>query len=447
MQWGSFDNMNKLTRTMIGVLVAASSLPRSALAQEGWASGSAVGAKAVTGDQRSELGPGGAVQLVVRQGLGARFALQIEGTALGMAHGRAPADPGVAARSDASLLGLAGGVQVRPFGRPSSNARGLWIDVNAGVAATGGLARPLVDTHLGWDFRATSSVAIGPTIGLLFVPQPESDVRSDSAAIGLLGVRVTTIADEPRVTLLSPLAPLDLPPRDRDGDGIPDDKDACPDQPEDRDGFEDEDGCPDLDDDRDGVPDALDRCPREPEDRDGFEDQDGCPDPDNDRDGIPDTSDRCPDEAETFNGFEDDDGCPDERGMRATTSEIRVDDRIQFTLDRATLTASSRPTLARLARLLGEHKEYELVSIEGHADDSGTDKYNEELSAKRAAAVRDALVEQGVARGRLAVVGFGESRPLVSGSNLAARASNRRVEFKILKKQHDDGRISAGGIR
>jgi OmpA-OmpF porin, OOP family len=101
-------------------------------------------------------------------------------------------------------------------------------------------------------------------------------------------------------------------PRDRDGDGILDDQDACPLAAEDRDGFEDSDGCPDLDNDGDRFPDAADKCPNEPEDMDGFEDADGCPDLDNDKDGIPDERDACRDVPETKNGFKDDDGCPDE---------------------------------------------------------------------------------------------------------------------------------------
>jgi OmpA-OmpF porin, OOP family len=101
---------------------------------------------------------------------------------------------------------------------------------------------------------------------------------------------------------------------DRDGDGIKDDVDKCPDEPEDFDGFEDEDGCPDPDNDRDGIPDEDDKCPDIPEDKDGVEDEDGCPEGDkNDRDGdgIPDNIDKCPDEPEDFDQFEDDDGCPD----------------------------------------------------------------------------------------------------------------------------------------
>jgi outer membrane protein OmpA-like peptidoglycan-associated protein len=134
---------------------------------------------------------------------------------------------------------------------------------------------------------------------------------------------------------------------DRDGDGLKDDVDQCPDEPEDFDGFEDEDGCPELDNDRDGIldddddcphgpedqdnladevgfheaynfdrdgdglHDHVDQCPDDPEDFDGFEDEDGCPELDNDRDGIPDVDDLCPMVAEDKDGFEDEDGCPD----------------------------------------------------------------------------------------------------------------------------------------
>jgi outer membrane protein OmpA-like peptidoglycan-associated protein len=101
-------------------------------------------------------------------------------------------------------------------------------------------------------------------------------------------------------------APVDL-----DRDGVPDDVDRCPLEPEDRDGFQDDDGCPDPDNDNDGIPDAADKCPNAAEDKDGFQDDDGCPDPDNDKDGIPDAADKCPNQPETKNGYKDDDGCPD----------------------------------------------------------------------------------------------------------------------------------------
>jgi OmpA-OmpF porin, OOP family len=98
--------------------------------------------------------------------------------------------------------------------------------------------------------------------------------------------------------------------RDADGDGIPDAEDKCPDQPEDRDGFKDSDGCPELDNDADGIPDATDKCPNEAEDLDQFQDEDGCPEPDNDGDGIPDLNDPCPNAAEDGKGKRPKDGCP-----------------------------------------------------------------------------------------------------------------------------------------
>jgi hypothetical protein len=131
---------------------------------------------------------------------------------------------------------------------------------------------------------------------------------------------------------------------DKDRDGVPDDVDQCPEIPEDKDGFEDADGCPDIDDDDDGVIDSEDACPRVPgvpstdpkkngcpapdSDGDGIPDpvdacphlkgvksddpkRNGCPITDRDKDGIPDDIDKCPDQPEDKDGFQDDDGCPD----------------------------------------------------------------------------------------------------------------------------------------
>ena len=98
---------------------------------------------------------------------------------------------------------------------------------------------------------------------------------------------------------------------DRDGDGIDDDDDQCPNDREDRDEYQDSDGCPDPDNDSDGLPDDRDGCVNEAEDIDEYQDDDGCPEPDNDGDGIQDGYDGCPNDAEDLDGFEDRDGCPD----------------------------------------------------------------------------------------------------------------------------------------
>ncbi len=101
------------------------------------------------------------------------------------------------------------------------------------------------------------------------------------------------------------------PEADNDDDGVMDTDDKCPLVPEDEDGFEDDDGCPDLDNDKDGVPDTEDACPDEAGPRSGDPTKSGCPNRDRDDDGIPDATDKCPDEPEDKDGFEDDDGCPD----------------------------------------------------------------------------------------------------------------------------------------
>lgn len=102
------------------------------------------------------------------------------------------------------------------------------------------------------------------------------------------------------------------PDNDNDGDEIEDADDDCRDEPEDRDHFEDKDGCPEEDNDKDGILDEEDRCRTEAEDKDGHEDRDGCPDDDNDGDGIADLEDGCPNRAEDIDQWRDDDGCPDE---------------------------------------------------------------------------------------------------------------------------------------
>ena len=100
---------------------------------------------------------------------------------------------------------------------------------------------------------------------------------------------------------------------DTDGDGIPDADDECTYDPEDPDGFEDEDGCADLDNDGDMVMDQDDRCPDEAAEEFKDEDEDGCTDAfdDRDKDGMEDRYDACPNRKEDLDGDGDDDGCPE----------------------------------------------------------------------------------------------------------------------------------------
>src|SRR5665213_1015426 len=194
--------------------------------------------------------------------------------------------------------------------------------------------------------------------------------------------------------------------RDRDHDGVYDINDKCPDQPEDRDGFEDADGCPDPDNDGDGIPDSFDNCPNDPEDADGFQDEDGCPDPDNDKDGIPDATDKCPNQPETLNGIKDDDGCPDPgpEWVRLGQGRIEVDERIGFVGHggKLTLKADSAKVVNDVALVMKGHPEITRLKIEVRTP--GVPLIE---TQRRAEAVRDFLVSKGVDAGRLNPVGLG----------------------------------------
>jgi len=225
------------------------------------------------------------------------------------------------------------------------------------------------------------------------------------------------------------------PDPDNDQDGIPDKKDRCPNEPEDKDGFQDDDGCPETDNDNDGIPDAQDKCPNDPEDRDGFQDDDGCPDLDNDGDGIPDAADKCPNEPETRNGVDDDDGCPDTGGaVIVTGTKIELPDQIQFETGKATILGRSEALLDRVAEKIRSNPNVKRIRIEGHTDDVGSSKKNQELSQARAEAVREYLIKKGVEADRLSAVGYGDTRPLDKRKTAEARAKNRRVEFIIVEQ-------------
>ena len=282
------------------------------------------------------------------------------------------------------------------------------------------------------------------------------------------------------------------PDPDNDGDGTPDGRDLCPQLAEDRDGWKDDDGCPDeeADVDHDGVdydhdrcplepgvqpdgcprtpapalaafglaplpasasappsasaspngdldgdrvPDAEDRCPGTAEDRDDFEDDDGCPEPDNDLDGIPDLKDRCPFDAETINGVADDDGCPDV-GTAAVffkSNKVVFTGTVRFRTGSAALDPTSFPLLKQVAAVLKAAASVS-VEIQGHTDDVGNAAANIKLSKQRAQTIRAFMTKAGVAAGRLTAVGYGPTRPRASNKTADGREQNRRVEFVIL---------------
>jgi outer membrane protein OmpA-like peptidoglycan-associated protein len=233
-----------------------------------------------------------------------------------------------------------------------------------------------------------------------------------------------------------PIDPIDLE-IDTDKDGFLDPTDRCPEEAEDKNGYEDDDGCPDeatYDRDRDGVVGDDEKCPEELEDKDDFEDNDGCPDLDNDVDGVIDEDDKCPGEKETINGVTDWDGCPDEGvGQTEYVENVKIEIKatILFEPSRATLKDQSKPLLDQVALQILAHPEVKKVRIEGHTDSSGSEADNLALSQGRAEAVRTYIMSKGVKAERLDAVGFGESRPIHDNATLDGRSKNRRVEFVI----------------
>ncbi|NTX59359.1 OmpA family protein [Myxococcus sp. CA051A] len=262
------------------------------------------------------------------------------------------------------------------------------------------------------------------------------------------------------------------PPVDTDGDGLYDPDDKCPTQPEDKDGFEDADGCPDPDNDQDGIldgddkcvnepetkngfqdeegcPDEAppvdtdgdglfdpdDKCPNQPEDKDGFQDGDGCPDPDNDKDGIPDVADKCPNEPEVINGVADEDGCPDKGKVKVQVDgeRILILEKVYFATGKDIILPRSFPLLKQVAAVLRANPQVELLRVEGHTDDQGNDASNLDLSKRRAANVRAFLVKEGIDAARLESQGYGETKPVDTNKTAKGRENNRRVEFNIVR--------------
>lgn len=256
---------------------------------------------------------------------------------------------------------------------------------------------------------------------------------------------------------------------DSDGDGVPDNKDRCPETAgspalmgcpdSDNDGIANRDdfcpnlagvaefkGCPDTD--GDGIPDKLDNCPELA----GPESLQGCPD--SDGDGITDGKDWCPNEAGTAvtNGCPDTDGdgvadkdddCPAVAGLvsnhgcpemkdaiAANPGSFKTISMIYFASGSSSLNGASVSELERIISIMKENKELSLV-IEGHTDDTGDDSINNNLSLKRVSSVTNYLVRNGINPERYTEADFGESMPIVPNNTKEGKAKNRRVVLKL----------------
>jgi OmpA-OmpF porin, OOP family len=241
-----------------------------------------------------------------------------------------------------------------------------------------------------------------------------------------------------------PPPPVVEPPKDRDGDGVLDVDDKCPDVPglaslqgcpdRDGDGITDADdkcpdvaglaryqGCPIPDTDKDGINDEVDKCPTVP----GIARYQGCPIPDTDGDGVNDEEDKCINEKGPASNF----GCPiiNEEIIKKVNLAAQ---NVFFETGKSKLLAKSFPKLNDVVTILNENPTYK-VQIDGHTDNVGKEEYNQGLSEERAAAVKAYLVSKGIAENRLMSTGYGLTKPVADNKTAAGRAKNRRVEMTL----------------
>ena len=204
---------------------------------------------------------------------------------------------------------------------------------------------------------------------------------------------------------------------DTDGDGIADKDDACPEVA----GPKEFNGCPDTD--GDGIADKDDKCP----DVAGPAENAGCPWPDTDGDGVLDKDDLCPEVA----GPASNKGCPepDEKEQKQLNQYAKT---ILFDTGKATIKFQSAEVLNQIINVLKKYPNSRF-RIEGHTDSTGKKAKNMILSQNRADAVKVYLIQGGIDAGRLESQGFGPEKPIASNKNKKGRELNRRVEINLIK--------------
>ncbi len=291
-------------------------------------------------------------------------------------------------------------------------------DVSLGGALSGGhqLSSPLATAleglgELSLALERCAEVSVGAGLGLVEAHGVPSARFLFALSFRCKGPRAGAPAEP--VILATPQPGTS---GDDDGDGVPNYADHCrtggESAREDHDGFQDSDGCPDLDDDQDGIPDLRDACPRFKEDPDGDRDTDGCAEddaPEVDRAGR--------------------------EGIASLVAEtLTLEVPLTFLGKTNRLRPSSKASLADVAALLIKRPDIVRLRIEVHVDSQGDDLVNEQLTAEQAVAIRDALVDLGIDGERLAPQGFGESMPIETNAHQAGREANRRVELYAEQK-------------
>lgn len=256
--------------------------------------------------------------------------------------------------------------------------------------------------------------------------------------VGIFGVISKNAKPKQAVGIEKIISKTSTSLKDKDRDGIPDDQDECPEIA----GIIALNGCPDLD--GDGIADKYDDCPSVF----GIEKYNGCPIPDRDKDGVNDEEDYCPD----IPGHKNNNGCPvlqqkiksDSNSVTNANSithksitpfEISeiidaLAKKIHFKTGSAMLEENSFYALDSLVKIINELDDFS-ITIEGHADNSGSAAANLILSNDRAKAVRRYFIDKGILGLRLESKGFGDTQPIDSNQTEEGRRNNRRVIFRI----------------
>lgn len=369
---------------------------------------------------------------------------------------------------DVIILALDVGARYRPI------AHFRDLDIGSEASLRAGIHVPLIDrklrlfAELDGATRVTDGAfsSLGSPVEALFGGRYAFESGMTAGLGG--GVAINGAAGTPAGRVFLHVGyvgtPRDKQSDDEDGDRVLAANDQCPAEPEDRDGVDDADGCPDVDDsDGDGIADASDHCHDAPEDGYGEQPGDGCPTVqapaplDQDSDKVADASDRCPSEAEDADGFADDDGCPDldndadgvadasdscpreigpaPNGCPAPATEVQVaaarpdkETPVEFERNSSSIPASSNAALLGMRDRLRAHPE-ERLHIVGYASEGGSEDHNAKLSARRAEVVRAALIAKGVPAARIRIEGRGTREPRADNSTDSGRRQNQRVEF------------------
>lgn len=346
---------------------------------------------ALTDPQQDQYGPGGTMAIGAYRSLAPWVLIGARLRGSVFADGRAPDNPLYEDQPAGGLGTLSAALRFRfADGDDPRRGTGPWVEVAGGPGLTDGLVRGVVEAGAGWNFEA-GAVGIGPALRYQHVFHDAAfdngPLQPGDANLMIVGLEVVLLDERPR--------PPEPEPEPEPGP-----------------------------------------CDHLEEDIDGFEDDDGCPDLDNDQDTILDVDDACPNDPETFNGINDHDGCPDSGDIEVVDDRLVIEENVFFDFDESDLKPSGAAVIRQIVALWDRHPEWVGILVEGHADNRGTREYNMGLSQRRADSVEQALIAENMSDERIETEAFGEMRPRVPNAETEEEhARNRRVEFVVIRAE------------